>query len=92
MSIAPAKKTKTYIVIVEQANNNLSAYVPDLLGCVTTGETIAEIEKNIKEAIAGHLEVMREYGDPISEPSYIHKLDSPANIILQVSIADSSGY
>ncbi|MEH2382002.1 MAG: type II toxin-antitoxin system HicB family antitoxin [Nostoc sp.] len=79
-------KTTSYIVIVEQADNNLSAYVPDLLGCVTTGETIAEIDKNIKEAITGHLEVMREYGDPIPEPSYIYELDSPASIILQVSI------
>ncbi|TYQ31616.1 type II toxin-antitoxin system HicB family antitoxin [Pseudanabaena sp. UWO310] len=74
------------IVIVEKADHNFSAYVPDLLGCVTTGETIAEVEKNIKEAIAGHLEVMREYGDPIPEPSYIHELDSPANIILQVNV------
>ncbi|MDD1415836.1 type II toxin-antitoxin system HicB family antitoxin [Dolichospermum sp. ST_con] len=84
--IALTPKTTSYIVIVEKADHNYSAYVPDLCGCVTTGETIAEIEKNIQEAIIGHLEVMREYGDSIPEPSSIHELDSPANIILQVSI------
>ncbi|MEA5620928.1 type II toxin-antitoxin system HicB family antitoxin [Cronbergia sp. UHCC 0137] len=84
--IALTPKTINYIVIVEKADNNLSAYVPDLLGCVTTGESIAKIEKNIKEAIIGHLKVMREYGDPIPEPSSIYELDSPVSIILQVSI------
>ncbi|WP_205748497.1 MULTISPECIES: type II toxin-antitoxin system HicB family antitoxin [Nostocales] len=84
--IALTPKTINYIVIVEKADNNFSAYVPDLLGCVTTGESIAEIEKNMKEAIIGHLKVMREYGDPIPESSSIYELDSPASIILQVSI------
>lgn len=58
-----------YAVIIEQAEDNFSAYVPDLQGCVTTGETIAEIERNIREAIEFHLEGLREDGLPIPEPS-----------------------
>lgn len=54
-----------YVVIIERGSNNLSAYVPDLPGCVTTGQTINEVLRNIQEAIEGHLEVMRQYGDPI---------------------------
>jgi predicted RNase H-like HicB family nuclease len=58
-----------YSVVVERGKHNYSAYVPDLPGCVTTGRTLEEVRANISEAIAGHLEIMREYGDPIPEPS-----------------------
>ena len=54
-----------YVVIIEKGDENLSAYVPDLPGCVSTGRTLDEVLKNIREAVEGHLEVMREYGDPI---------------------------
>ncbi len=73
-------------MIVEKADHNFSAYVPDLLGCVTTGGTLIEIEQNIKEAIAGHLQVMREYGDSMPESSQIYELNSPTSIILQVNV------
>ena len=59
---------KKYAIVIEQGENNLSAYVPDLPGCVTTGGTVAEIERNIREAIELHLEGMREDGEPIPEP------------------------
>jgi predicted RNase H-like HicB family nuclease len=49
-----------YAVIIEQAEGNFSAYVPDLPGCVTTGKSIVEIEQNIREAIEFHLEGLRE--------------------------------
>ena len=58
-----------YLVIIEKAENNYSAYVPDLPGCVSTGDTAEETLKNIREAIEGHLEVMHEYGDPIPDPT-----------------------
>ena len=45
------------------------AYVPDLPGCVTTGKTLEEIERNIREAVELHLEGMLEDGEPIPEPS-----------------------
>jgi predicted RNase H-like HicB family nuclease len=58
-----------YLVIVEKAENNFAAYSPDLAGCVATGETIEEVEQNMREAIEFHLEGMRLHGDPIPEPS-----------------------
>jgi predicted RNase H-like HicB family nuclease len=60
--------TKRYAIVIEHGEHNLSAYVPDLPGCVTTGRTVEEIERNMKEAIEFHLEGMREDGDPIPEP------------------------
>jgi predicted RNase H-like HicB family nuclease len=58
---------REYLVIIEQGPDNLSAYVPSLPGCVTTGKTRKEVIENIHEAIQGHLEVMAEYGDPIPD-------------------------
>lgn len=60
-----------YAVVIEQAEGNYSAYVPDLPGCVTTGATLEETEQNIREAIAFHLEGMREDGLPIPMPSTV---------------------
>lgn len=60
-----------YAVIIEQADGNYSAYVPDLPGCVTTGKTIDEIEHNIREAIAFHLDGLREDGLPIPMPATV---------------------
>ena len=57
-----------YLVVVEKAEDNYSAYVPGLPGCVATGATVAEAEQRIREAIAMHLEGMREDGLPIPEP------------------------
>ncbi|MEI9814189.1 MAG: type II toxin-antitoxin system HicB family antitoxin [Acidobacteriota bacterium] len=59
---------KNYAVIIEQGPNNLSAYVPDLPGCITTGKTREDIDRNIREAIALHLDGMREEGLAIPEP------------------------
>jgi predicted RNase H-like HicB family nuclease len=56
-----------YAVVIEKAEGNYSAYVPDLPGCVATGATIEETEAEIREAIAFHLEGMREDGQPIPE-------------------------
>jgi predicted RNase H-like HicB family nuclease len=60
-----------YAVIIEQAENNYSAYVPDLPGCVTTGNSIGEIERNIREAIEFHIDGLREEGLAIPKPSTI---------------------
>ena len=59
---------KKYAIVIEQGENNLSADVPVLPGCITTGRTIEEIESNIREAIELHLEGLREDGEPIPEP------------------------
>lgn len=58
-----------YTVIIEKAEDNYGAYVPDLPGCISTGKTIEETKRNIQEAIELHLEGMREDGDPIPEPN-----------------------
>ena len=48
---------------------NFSAYAPDLPGCVATGTSIDEVQREMREAIELHLEGMREDGDPIPQPS-----------------------
>jgi len=65
-----------YTVIYERGQTNWGAYVPDLPGCVSIGDTLAEVQENIKEAIAAlaegialYLEVLKEDGQPIPEPS-----------------------
>jgi predicted RNase H-like HicB family nuclease len=60
---------RCYAVVIEQGSNNLSAFVPDLPGCVTTGQTVEEVESNIRTAIELHLEGMAEDGEPIPQPS-----------------------
>ena len=57
-----------YLVVIEKVEGNYSAYVPDLPGCVTTGKTMDEIQRNIQEAIELHLEGMRKSGEPIPVP------------------------
>ena len=57
-----------YAVVIEKAGNNYSAYVPDLPGCVATGDTKREVAQRIREAIAFHLDGMREGGVPIPSP------------------------
>jgi predicted RNase H-like HicB family nuclease len=58
-----------YAVVIEKAEGNYSAYVPDLPGCVATGATIEEVESEIREAITFHLDGMREDGLPIPLPT-----------------------
>jgi predicted RNase H-like HicB family nuclease len=57
-----------YAVVIEKANGNYSAYVPDMPGCVATGLTQDEVNANIREAIRFHLDGLREDGLPIPEP------------------------
>ena len=58
-----------YAVVIEKGERNYSAYVPDLPGCVSVGDTLDEVKAEIREAIAFHLEGMREDGTPIPHPS-----------------------
>jgi predicted RNase H-like HicB family nuclease len=58
-----------YAVVIEKAESNYSAYVPDLPGCVSTGGSIEETEDNIREAIAFHIEGLREGGLEIPYPT-----------------------
>ncbi len=58
-----------YAVVIEKAEGNYSAYVPDLPGCVATGSTLAEVEAEIREAIVFHVEGLREDGLAIPPPA-----------------------
>ena len=58
-----------YAIVIEQAEGNFSAYVPDLPGCIATGNTVPEVEAEIREAISFHLEGMRGDGIAIPKPS-----------------------
>ena len=57
-----------YTVVIEKTPNNYAAYVPDLPGCVATASTREELMEEIREAIAFHIEGIREDGEPIPEP------------------------
>jgi predicted RNase H-like HicB family nuclease len=58
-----------YAVVIERAGSNFSAYVPDLPGCIATGATLSEAEAAIRQAIAFHLDGLRQDGAPIPQPS-----------------------
>lgn len=58
-----------FLVVIENAGSNYSAYSPDLPGCIATGVSREETEKNMFEAIQLHLEGMREDNLPIPESS-----------------------
>ena len=60
-----------YAIVIEKAASNSSAYVPDLPGCVATGDTLAEVEREMHEAIRFHLDGMREDGLTLPEPTAI---------------------
>lgn len=58
-----------YAAVFERGDSNWAAFVPDLPGCVSTGATLEETKRNIREAIELHLEAMREVGEPIPPPA-----------------------
>jgi predicted RNase H-like HicB family nuclease len=58
-----------YAVIIEAGERNYSAYAPDLPGCIATGRTLEEVKQVMREAIAFHIEGLREEGLPIPEPT-----------------------
>lgn len=60
-----------YGIVIEKAASNYAAYVPDLPGCVATGGTVEEVQREIRGAIRFHLEGLREDALPIPQPSSI---------------------
>lgn len=61
-----------YAVVIEKATDGtLSAYVPDLPGCVATGTTIDEVRTEIREAIVLHIELLRRSNEPVPEPTSV---------------------
>lgn len=57
-----------YTVVIEEGPTSFGAYVPDLPGCVAAAETRTEVMELIREAVEGHLEILREEGMPVPEP------------------------
>ena len=64
-----------YAIVIEKAEGNYSAYVPDLPGCIATGSTFPEVEQRIGEAVVLHLEGLRQDGisppQPKSQVEYV---------------------
>ena len=60
-----------YAIVIEKAEGNYSAYVPDLPGCVATGATVADVENEIREAIRFHIDGQTHDGLPIPAPTSI---------------------
>jgi predicted RNase H-like HicB family nuclease len=60
-----------FAVVIERAEGNFSAYVPDLPGCVATGGTIKAVEAEIRQAIRFHIEGLRADGAEIPQPTSI---------------------
>ena len=58
-----------YLIIIEKSETGYSAYSPDLPGCISTGSTTEETEKNMREAIEFHIDGLREEGYEIPEPT-----------------------
>ena len=60
-----------YAVVIEKANANYSAYVPDLPGCIATAPTVREVENQIREAIRFHIDGLKEDGLSVPAPTSI---------------------
>ena len=60
-----------YAIVIEKAEGNYSAYVPDLPGCIATGFSVEEVEREIRDAIRFHIEGLKADGSPIPEPTSI---------------------
>lgn len=64
------EQAQRYLILVEGGPpSNYSAWSPDLPGCAATGDTLEEVEREMRAAIALHLEGLAQDGDPIPEPS-----------------------
>lgn len=60
-----------YAVVIEKADGNYSAYVPDLPGCVATGETVQAVEAEIRDAIRFHIDGLKADGLAVPAPTSI---------------------
>ena len=60
-----------YAVVIEKVESNYSAYVPDLPGCVATGDTVEAVEREIRDAIRFHIEGLMQDGMPVPTPTSI---------------------
>lgn len=75
-------ESRKYLIVIEKGESNYSAYSPDVLGCVATGDTVEETLGNMRDALVFHLEAMAEDGDPWPVPrgvqSYLDAVQASA--------------
>jgi len=58
-----------YVYVIERADDgSFSAYVPDLPGCTTSGQTVDEVKRNIGDAVATYIDSLREHDEPVPPP------------------------
>ena len=57
-----------YSVVIERTDNGYSAYVQDLLGCIAAAYPRSEVNELIREAVVGHVEMLRQHGEAVPEP------------------------
>ena len=60
---------KRYALVIERTSTGFSAYSPDVPGCAAAGDTEEETRHNFREALTDHIELMRQIGEPVPEPS-----------------------
>jgi predicted RNase H-like HicB family nuclease len=60
-----------YAVVIEKGERNYSAYVPDLAGCVATGDTLEKVRHEIRAAVDFHIEGLKEDGLPVPEATSV---------------------
>lgn len=59
-----------YVVVIEKAyDGSYSAYVPDLPGCASCGDTVEEVRQRIREAVHLHIDSLRRHGEPVPPPA-----------------------
>jgi predicted RNase H-like HicB family nuclease len=75
-----------FLVAIEKGESNYAAYIPNLPGCISTGDSLEEITTNIKEAIAGHLAVMREFNEPLPKESLLCELTGSPQYVVVVNV------
>jgi predicted RNase H-like HicB family nuclease len=78
----PMDEGAKYLIVIEKGEDNYSAYSPDVLGCIATGDTIEETLENMREALIFHLETIYEEGEPLPQQrgvqSYLDAVEDSA--------------
>jgi predicted RNase H-like HicB family nuclease len=69
-----------YLIVLEKSSTGFSAYSPDVLGCITTGETLEETRLNMQSALSFHIQAIAKDAEPIPQPrgiqSYLEALEN----------------
>jgi len=75
-----------FLVAIEKGESNYAAYIPNLPGCISTGDNLDELITNIKEAIAGHIAAMQEFNEPLPKESLLCELTGSPQYVVLVNV------